>query len=92
MPQATEAFSRVKIDAQLKDVGWTLDDAISVHFEYPLSHGTKADYVLCDRNGHPLAVIEAKGQSTMPTQTRDASAYSCLSSSTNSLRTWSRSL
>ena len=70
VPQTTEAFSRVKIDAQLKDVGWTLDDAISVHFAYTLSDGTEADYVLCDRNGHPLAVLEAKRQSIMPTEAR----------------------
>jgi type I restriction enzyme R subunit len=70
VPNSTEAFSRVKIDAQLRDVGWTLDDGISVHFEYTLADGTKADYVLCDRNGHPLAVLEAKRQSTMPTQAR----------------------
>jgi type I restriction enzyme R subunit len=68
--QTTEAFSRVKIDAQLGDVGWTLEDGISVHFEYTLSDGTKADYVLCDRTGRPLAIIEAKRQSTMPTQAR----------------------
>ena len=70
VPKTTEAFSRVKIDAQLKDVGWTLDDAISVHFAYTLSDGTEADYVLCDRNGHPLAVLEAKRQSIMPTEAR----------------------
>lgn len=70
VPETTEAFSRVKIDAQLRDVGWPLDDGISVHFEYTLSDGTKADYVLCDRNGHPLAVLEAKRQCTMPTQAR----------------------
>ena len=32
----TEAFSRVKIDAQLTDVGWNLKDGRSVHFEYTL--------------------------------------------------------
>ena len=46
-----EAFSRVKIDALLKDVGWELTDGRSVRFEYTLPDGTKADYVLCDRHG-----------------------------------------
>lgn len=79
MPSATEAFSRVRIDAQLKDVGWSLDDNISVQFEYTLSDGTRADYVLCDRGGRPLAVLEAKRQSTMPTQARgQAERYATL--------------
>lgn len=55
-----EAFSRVKIDAQLKDAGWRLIDGRSVRFEHGLSDGTKADYVLCDRRGQALAVLEAK--------------------------------
>ena len=45
----TEAFSRVKVDALLRDVGWNMTDGRSVRFEYVLSDGTKADYVLCDR-------------------------------------------
>jgi hypothetical protein len=31
-----EAFSRVKIDAQLKDVGWNLSDGRGARYEYPL--------------------------------------------------------
>jgi type I restriction enzyme, R subunit len=55
-----EAFSRVKIDLQLKDAGWRLTDGRSVRFEHGLGDGTKADYVLCDRRGQALAVLEAK--------------------------------
>jgi type I site-specific restriction endonuclease len=55
-----EAFSRVAIDAQLKDVGWDLTDGHSVRYEYQLPDGTLADYVLCDRHGRAAAVIEAK--------------------------------
>lgn len=55
-----EAFSRVVIDALLKDVGWSLTDGISVRYEVPMSDGTRADYVLCDRHGRSMAVIEAK--------------------------------
>lgn len=56
----TEAFSRVVIDAQLADVGWNLKDGQSVRYEYPLPDGTRADYVLCDRHGRAMAVVEAK--------------------------------
>lgn len=59
-----EAFSRTLIDAQLGDAGWKISDGVSVHYEYPLSDGTRADYLLCDRNGRGLAVVEAKRQST----------------------------
>ncbi len=55
-----EAFSRVVIDDQLKDVGWDLTDGTSVRYEYQLPDGTFADYVLCDRHGRAMAVVEAK--------------------------------
>jgi type I restriction enzyme, R subunit len=64
MPGTNEAFSRVKIDAQLKDQGWDVLDINAVCFEYVLPDKTKADYVLCDRNGRALAVIEAKKAAT----------------------------
>jgi len=59
----SEAFSRVIIDSQLKDVGWKVVDGFSVRYEHPLSDGKRADYLLCDRNGRGLAVIEAKRSS-----------------------------
>jgi type I restriction enzyme R subunit len=61
-----EAFSRVKIDAQLKDEGWDTQNPIAVRYEYQLPDGTFADYVLCDRNGRSLAVVEAKRSSINP--------------------------
>jgi len=61
-----EAFSRVKIDAQLKDQGWEVGNPNAVRFEYPLPDGTRADYVLCDRNGRSLAVVEAKRATVNP--------------------------
>lgn len=67
----TEAFSRAKIDALLADVGWNLTDGRSVHFEHRLSDGTRADYVLCDRRGHPVAVVEAKRASVDPIIAQD---------------------
>jgi len=37
-----EAFSRVKIDAQLRDQSWEVENPNTVRFEYPLPHATKA--------------------------------------------------
>jgi type I restriction enzyme, R subunit len=71
-----EAFSRVKIDAQLKDQGWETQNPNAVRFEYVLADGTKADYVLCDRNGRSLAVVEAKRASMNPADAANqAKAY-----------------
>jgi type I restriction enzyme, R subunit len=61
-----EAFSRVVIDAQLGDAGWNLTDGRSARFEVMVPDGTKADYVLGDRNGRALAVIEAKRMAIDP--------------------------
>ena len=61
-----EAFSRVVIDALLADVGWNLTDGRSVRYEYPLVNGTRADYVLSDRHGRALAIVEAKRFSVNP--------------------------
>ena len=60
MSRTTEAFSRVKIDALLKDAGWNLTDGVSVLFEHALPDGSRADYALCDRSGRPVAAVEAK--------------------------------
>ncbi|MFT3757185.1 MAG: DEAD/DEAH box helicase family protein [Pseudoxanthomonas sp.] len=71
-----EAFSRTLIDAQLGDAGWKISDGTSVRFEYPLPDGTKADYLLCDRNGRGLAVVEAKRSSIhAPTAAEQARHY-----------------
>ena len=67
----TEAFARVKIDALLKDAGWNLTDGSSVLFEHALPDGTQADYVLCDRQGQPMAALEAKRASTDPITAQD---------------------
>ena len=70
MSGATEAFSRVKIDALLRDAGWNLTDGVSVLFEHALPDGTQADYVLCDRSGRPMAALEAKRASVNPVEAR----------------------
>ncbi len=71
MSGTTEAFARVKIDALLKDAGWDLTDGMSVLFEHALPDGTQADYVLCDRQGRPMAALEAKRASIDPIAAQD---------------------
>ena len=61
-----EAFSRVVIDALLADQGWNTQDQNSVRYEVMVDDGTRADYVLCDRHGRSMAVIEAKRPSVSP--------------------------
>jgi len=55
-----ETFSRVLIDAMLVAQSWNVADSNAVRFEVVMPDGTRADYVLCDRHGRSLAVIEAK--------------------------------
>ncbi len=62
-----EAFSRFLIDGLLADQGWTTTDTNAVRYEVVMADGRRADYVLCDRHGHSLAVIEAKRDSISPT-------------------------
>jgi type I restriction enzyme R subunit len=61
-----EAFARVKIDALFAAQGWNTQDANAVRYEVVMPDGTRADYVLCDRHGRSLAVIEAKRYSVSP--------------------------
>ncbi|MCY4151171.1 MAG: DEAD/DEAH box helicase family protein [Aestuariivita sp.] len=55
----------------LNDKGWNLTDGTSVLFERLLPDGTFADYVLCDRQGRPMAVLEAKRATTDPITAQD---------------------
>ena len=61
-----EAAARVHIDAQLKQQGWDTHNPNSVRYEVFLGDGTPAEYVLCDRHGRPISVIEAKRYSINP--------------------------
>ena len=71
MSGTTEAFARVKIDALLTDSGWNLTDGSSVLLEHALPDGTQADYVLCDRQGRPMAALEAKRARVDPISAQD---------------------
>ena len=60
-----EAFSRVIIDRKLREAGWDIEDESQVVFE---DHGDagRADYVLKDGHGLPIAIIEAKSPDIDP--------------------------
>jgi len=60
-----EAFSRILIDKALEESGWNLLDPKQVQFEY--HHlGGRADYLLKDRLGRVLCVLEAKREDRDP--------------------------
>ena len=75
MTATTEAFSRVRIDTLLADAGWNLADGVSVLFEHVLPDGSRADYVLCNRAGRPMAVVEAKRASARPLAAQDQGVH-----------------
>lgn len=66
MSSNNEAFARVKIDTLLAAQGWNTQDTNAVRFEVPMPDGKRADYVLCDRHGRAMAVIEAKRMAINP--------------------------
>src|SRR5580704_597757 len=60
-----EAFSRVLIDKALEYSGWNLLDGKQVQFELHTSNG-RADYLLKDKLGRVLCVLEAKREDLDP--------------------------
>ena len=65
MTNKSEAFSRILIDEELKYSGWDLRDTHQVRFEYH-THSGWADYLLMDKNGGVLCVLEAKKENLDP--------------------------
>ncbi len=65
MPHQPEAFSRILIDEELKFSGWDLLDFHQVRFESHMRDG-RADYLLMDKNGGVLCVLEAKKEDKDP--------------------------
>ena len=68
-----EAETRKKlIDIMLKDAGWDVNNKELVRVEFPLENHKKAgkkgfaDYVLFNKKGKPLAIVEAKKSSVDP--------------------------
>src|SRR5438105_7037766 len=64
VPGRGEAFSRVLIDRALAESGWDLLDHGRVRFEQRA--GGRADYLLLDRHGRALCVLEAKREDADP--------------------------
>jgi len=60
-----ESDTRIIIDRKLREAGWNIEDKNQVSTEEPSKKG-RADYLLKDRRGRPLAVIEAKRFSVDP--------------------------
>jgi type I site-specific restriction endonuclease len=60
-----EAFSRILIDKALEFSGWNLLDPKQVVFELHSGAG-RADYLLKDKLGHVLCVLEAKRENLDP--------------------------
>ena len=56
----SEPLARQFIDEQLRDVGWNLKDPNNVHLEARETTSGICDYILKDKFGRPLAVLEAK--------------------------------
>jgi type I site-specific restriction endonuclease len=65
MTQQNEAFSRVLIDKAFEFSGWDLLDQKQVQFELHTSNG-RADYLLRDKIGRVLCVLEAKREDLDP--------------------------
>jgi type I restriction enzyme R subunit len=65
----TEADARIIVDRLLREAGWNLEDKTQVLTEEAAAGG-EADYVLLDRRGRPLAVVEAKRFSKDPYSAR----------------------
>jgi type I site-specific restriction endonuclease len=60
-----ETDARIIIDRRLHQPGWDIEDKNQIATEEPTRTG-RADYLLKERGGRPLAVIEAKRFSIDP--------------------------
>jgi type I restriction enzyme R subunit len=71
---ANEATARLHINQFLTNAGWlllpTAEAPANVHVEAPNTVGF-ADYLLFDRRGFPLAVVEAKASHIQPLSAKD---------------------
>jgi type I restriction enzyme, R subunit len=55
-----ETDARITIDKQLRTAQWDIEDKTQVKTEVSVASGGRADYVLYDKRGRALAVVEAK--------------------------------
>ncbi|MDR0423243.1 MAG: DEAD/DEAH box helicase family protein, partial [Rickettsiales bacterium] len=66
-----EALSRTHINELLKGAGWNLTDKNNVDLEARTEDGKFADYILKDRRGFPLCVLEAKKNKIEPLSAKE---------------------
>ena len=64
--KTTEMDARILIDDLLRQADWNPADKTQVLTEHSVSGAGRADYVLLDQNGRPLAVVEAKRSAIQP--------------------------
>ncbi|MFH1245004.1 MAG: hypothetical protein V1662_00790, partial [Candidatus Omnitrophota bacterium] len=55
-----ETDARIVIDRKLRESGWTVEDPGKNVLTEQHSQAGRADYLLLDRNGRNLAIVEAK--------------------------------
>jgi len=60
-----ETDARILIDRKLREAGWNIEDKNQVSTEVPAAKG-RADYILRDKRGRSIAIIEAKRFSVDP--------------------------
>lgn len=65
-----ETDARIIIDRKLKEAGWDIENKREVDTEKATTDG-RADYVLKDSRGRPIAVIEAKKFSVEPSTAKN---------------------
>jgi len=61
-----ESDARIIIDRKLREASWDIEDKNQVTTEEVTKSGKEVDYLLKDRRGRPLAIIEAKRFSVHP--------------------------
>lgn len=60
MKPRSEEDAKTLIDEHLRNRGWNLADFSKIRKEYPTPTGRPVDYIFFDKNGKPIAILEAK--------------------------------
>lgn len=60
MKPRSEADAKTLIDEHLRNRGWNLTDFFRIRKEYPTPANNYVDYIFFDKNGKPVAILEAK--------------------------------
>jgi len=60
MKPRSEEDAKTLIDEHLRSRGWNLTDFSKIRKGYPTPAGRPVDYIFFDKNGKPIAILEAK--------------------------------